>query len=64
MAVAAFKQQLPDFSDNQAVIAMGHGSGHYADASYSKLQLKLEQADLPVYIATVGRFSEYRTSRK
>lgn len=53
MAVAALKQQIPELSGNKAVIVMGHGTGHYADASYSKLQLKLEDAGLPVYVATV-----------
>lgn len=56
MAVEALKQQLPQLGAKDAVIVMGHGTEHYADASYSKLQLKLEDAGLPVYVATVEGF--------
>ena len=52
-AVEALKRQLPDLREDQAVILMGHGSDHPANACYAMLQLVLFDTVPNVYIANV-----------
>lgn len=52
-AVEAFKQQLPELTDDMAVVVMGHGSYHPANASYSCLQGVLLDMGQKVYVGTV-----------
>ncbi|MCR4442789.1 MAG: sirohydrochlorin cobaltochelatase [Peptococcaceae bacterium] len=52
-AAEALKRQLPRLDEDQAVVLMGHGSDHPANACYAMLQLVL-MATLPrVFIAGV-----------
>ncbi|WP_330375429.1 sirohydrochlorin cobaltochelatase [Inediibacterium massiliense] len=54
VAVEALKVQLPKLSQGQAVVLMGHGSpNHSGNASYSNLQLAIDEAKLSVYVGTV-----------
>lgn len=53
LVVNALKKQLPKLKDEQAVILMGHGSQHPANACYSCLQLKLMENIKNVFVATV-----------
>lgn len=41
-AIAAMKEQLPMLSSNHAVLFMAHGTSHFADACYCRLQLMLQ----------------------
>lgn len=52
-AVQALKGQLPEHSGEQAVLLMGHGTKHPANAAYTRLQDALTAAGLPVYLGTV-----------
>lgn len=57
MAVEALKAQLTMVNDEHAVIFMGHGSEHYANASYSELQYMLwEMGHKNVFVGTVEGF--------
>lgn len=54
IAIEALKTQLPIIDKNKAVVLMGHGTAHPANASYSMLQYMLEDKKLKnVYVATV-----------
>ena len=53
LVINALKKQLPKLKDEQAVILMGHGSQHPANACYSCLQLKLMENIKNVFVATV-----------
>lgn len=53
-AVKAVKNQLPELAADEAVVFMGHGTEHPANACYSQLQMILkEELDVPVYLGTV-----------
>lgn len=57
----ALKEQLPatvSAGSGEAVVLMGHGSAHPANAAYSQLQLLCEDAGLPVYVGTVEGYPE------
>ncbi len=46
--------------DKAAIVLMGHGTEHYANAAYSQLYLKLILADHPdIYVTTVEGFPEF-----
>ncbi|WP_097026459.1 sirohydrochlorin cobaltochelatase [Clostridium peptidivorans] len=61
VAVEALKEQLPEYDEKKAVVLMGHGSTHYANACYSMLQYIFEDMGVKnVYIATVEGFPELR----
>lgn len=54
IAVKALSSQLPEYDPASAVVLMGHGGMHPANAAYAVLQLKLEDAGLTnTYIYTV-----------
>ncbi|SDE10768.1 sirohydrochlorin cobaltochelatase [Sporomusa acidovorans] len=54
IAIKALASQLPEFEPASAVVLMGHGGMHPANAAYGVFQLKLEDAGLAnTYIYTV-----------
>lgn len=56
-AITAMTKQFPSFNDAEALVLMGHGGVHPANAAYAALQLKLEQAGLDgIYVYTVEGF--------
>jgi sirohydrochlorin cobaltochelatase len=56
-AINAMAQQFPSFNNADALVLMGHGGTHPANAAYAALQLKLEQAGLDgIYVYTVEGF--------
>lgn len=52
-AVEALKVQLPELNKDQAVVVMGHGTHHPANASYSCLQLVISDMMSNVFVGTV-----------
>ncbi len=55
--IEAVKSQLAKLEKDQAVVFMGHGGVHPANAAYAVLQMKLEQAGLEhAYVYTVEGF--------
>ncbi len=60
MAVAhAVKGQLPELKDNEAVVFMGHGTHHPANAAYAALERVFEDNDLHnVFMGTVEGYPE------
>ncbi len=56
-ALAAVKTQLPPLGRNEAVLFMGHGGVHPANAAYAALQLKMGEAGFNnVFIYTAEGF--------
>ncbi|QZY57429.1 sirohydrochlorin cobaltochelatase [Crassaminicella profunda] len=53
IAVEALKEQLPKLNNDQAVVLMGHGTHHPANASYACLQSAIEDQGLNVLVGTV-----------
>lgn len=54
IAIKALAAQLPESTSAHAVVLMGHGGMHPANAAYAVLQLKLEDAGLTnVFVYTV-----------
>ena len=51
--VTALRQPFSKLCKDEALVMMGHGSGHIADRAYQKLQERLLAEDLPIYIGTV-----------
>jgi len=58
-AIKALKGQLPPQSDQQAVVLMGHGSDHPANASYACLQLMLMDELPNVFVGTVEGYPAF-----
>jgi len=57
IVIEAIQSQFPKIEANQAIVFMGHGGVHPANAAYAALQMKLEQAGFHhVYIYTVEGF--------
>ncbi|WP_425060027.1 Sirohydrochlorin cobaltochelatase [Sporomusa carbonis] len=57
LAIKALMTQLPELGKQEAVVFMGHGGLHPANAAYAALQLKLEEAGLRnVFVYTVEGF--------
>ena len=57
IAIKALATQLPPVESTSAIVLMGHGGMHPANAAYSVLQLKLEDAGLDnVFIYVVEGF--------
>lgn len=52
-AIRALEQQLPPLQADEAVVMMGHGTRHAANAAYAMLQKKLDETGLRVYLGTV-----------
>ncbi|HAK74217.1 MAG TPA: sirohydrochlorin cobaltochelatase [Sporomusaceae bacterium] len=58
IVIDAVKNQLAKLEKDQAIVFMGHGGVHPANAAYAVLQMKLEQAGLEhAYVYTVEGFS-------
>lgn len=51
--IEALKTYIPQVEPNEAVVLMGHGTEHYANASYYYLQYLIENEQLPIYIGTI-----------
>ncbi len=60
-AVKALKYQLPKLKSKEAVILMGHGTHHPANAAYGLLQQKLAKQVRNVYIGTVEGYPTLKT---
>ena len=56
--IEALKNQLPGKKEGQAVIFMGHGASHPANACYAALQLKLIDEIPDTFIANVEGYPE------
>ena len=51
---------LKEVADDEALVLMGHGSEHYANATYSQLQIKLWLAGHDdVFVTTVEGYPEF-----
>lgn len=59
VAIEALKAQLPPRNDQQAVVLMGHGSDHPANASYACLQLMLMDEAPNVFVGTVEGYPAF-----
>lgn len=57
-AVNALKNQLPALSGNEAVVLVGHGTEHYANACYSCLQSFLQDEGLSVFVGTIEGYPD------
>lgn len=44
---------LPGVAEDEALVLMGHGTAHYANASYGQLEQNLQDRQKNVYVATV-----------
>ncbi len=53
LAIDALRYQLPSLSERQAVVLMGHGTHHPANAAYPALQHMLYEEGLHVFVGTV-----------
>ena len=49
----ALTDWLPKPAENEAIVLMGHGSEHFANASYSQMDYMLASLSQPIYIGTV-----------
>lgn len=59
-AAAALKKQLPALDDKKAVLLMGHGTDHPANACYAQLQMVLAEEIPHVFIANVEGYPGLR----
>lgn len=57
-AVEALKIQIPNSKKDSAVILMGHGTKHFANACYASLQQFLDAAKMNVFVGTVEGYPE------
>lgn len=53
IAIEALKGQLPELTEDTAVVFMGHGTHHPANESYVHLQSVLDDMGLNIFIGTV-----------
>lgn len=58
MAVEAMHEQMPDLGPDEAVVFMGHGTHHPANAAYAALQYRLAMEGVPAYVGTVEGYPE------
>ncbi len=62
---AYFSRFFKDSTNNTAIVLMGHGSEHFANATYSQLQLKLSTLGYEhVYVTTVEGFPSFDDTMK
>lgn len=61
IAIRALEKQLLLPGDNEAVVLMGHGSTHPANACYSCLQLMLTETHPHIFIGTVEGYPQLDT---
>ncbi|SHJ62754.1 sirohydrochlorin cobaltochelatase [Paramaledivibacter caminithermalis] len=60
--VAALSEEMPERADNEAVVFMGHGTHHDANAAYACLDYVFEDEDEKnVFVGTVEGFPELDT---
>lgn len=52
----ALKSRAPGLKNGEAVLLMGHGTEHPANAAYSCMQSMIEDEKLPFYIATMEHY--------
>jgi sirohydrochlorin cobaltochelatase len=57
-AVKAIASHLPPFGPGEAVVFMGHGTSHPANAVYALLQLIFDDHEIPAYIGTIDGYPE------
>jgi len=61
----AIMEQLPDLSDREALVLMGHGTGHPINAAYAALDYHFKDMGYPnVFVGTVEGYPEVHTVRK
>ncbi len=61
IAIEALRKQLPKMGEDTAVLLMGHGGLHPANAAYALLQMKMEEMNwLKSYVYTVEGFPPLR----
>ncbi len=61
IAIEALRKQLPQMGEDTAVLLMGHGGLHPANAAYALLQMKMEEMNwLKSYVYTVEGFPPLR----
>lgn len=54
LVINALNKQIEELDKNKSFVIMGHGTSHYANASYALLQYMLEEAGLSnVFVGTV-----------
>lgn len=64
-AIDLIEKELVPLADGGALLLMGHGTVHPANATYSQLQLKLFDRGLyQVYVTTVEGFPNYESTLK
>ena len=51
--ITVLKKSVPKINNDERIIFMGHGSDHPSNASYSTLQLMINDENLPIYIGTL-----------
>lgn len=56
--VQALLKDIPEKTEGQAVLFMGHGTEHFANACYSMLQNKISEERSDVFIANVEGYPE------
>lgn len=56
--VAVLQEEVAKLKTTDAYVFMGHGTHHFANSSYSCLQLKMQDKKLPYYIGTVEGYPE------
>jgi cobalamin biosynthesis Co2+ chelatase CbiK len=55
--IKAFIKRMPEVSEDEAVVCMGHGTSHYANASYAALDYMFKDHGYDnVFIGTVGEY--------
>jgi sirohydrochlorin cobaltochelatase len=65
MNVSYFERIFKESSGGKAIVFMGHGSEHYANAAYCELQMKLSaQGYEHVYVTTVEGFPTFEDTMK
>ena len=58
--IEGIKHQIPELKKEEAVLFMGHGTKHPANAAYSCLQMMMEDQGLQVYIGTIDHYPDLR----
>ncbi|MBN7771902.1 sirohydrochlorin cobaltochelatase [Clostridium aminobutyricum] len=58
----AIMKQFPSFKENEALILMGHGTGHYTDAAYAALDYRFKALGYTnVFVGTVEGYPDFET---
>ncbi len=60
VVIDALAAHMPERSDTEAVVLMGHGTHHHANAVYSALDYTLEEkGEMNTYVGTVEGYPEF-----